>query len=50
MDNIITEGVDNNMGIEEEVISKLEDHEKRISYNSEKIGIHEQKMIQLMFL
>jgi len=44
MQNIIMEGVDDNMGIEEEVISKLEDHEKRISNNSEKIGIHEQKI------
>ena len=43
MENI-AKGVDDNMGIEEEVISKLEDHEKRISYNSEKLGIHEQKI------
>ena len=43
MENI-AKGVDDNMGIEEEVISKLEDHEKRISYNSEKIEKHEQKI------
>ena len=43
MKNIIMEGVDN-MGIEEEVISKLEDHEKRICSNSEKIEKHEQKI------
>ena len=37
------EGVDD-MGIEEEVISKLEDHEKRICNNSEKISTHDQKI------
>jgi len=43
--------VENNIIMEEvlevdenEVISKLEDHEKRISYNSEKIEKHEQKI------
>ena len=40
----LMEEVLENMGIEEEVISKLEDHEKRISYNSEKIEKHDQKI------
>ena len=42
MQNIIMEEV---LEVDEnEVISKLEDHEKRISYNSEKIEKHEQKI------